>query len=35
MDEETVAIVRALVNNKNTSTNERPRFFCPGRLLEF
>lgn len=27
MDEETVAIVRALVNNKNTSTNERPRFF--------
>ena len=35
MDEETVAIVRALVNNENTGTNERSRFFCLGTLLDF
>ena len=35
MDEETVAIVTALVNNKNTGTNKRPRFFCLGTSLDF
>ena len=32
MDEETEAIVRARVNNKNTSANKRPRFSVLARF---